>query len=1317
MTRDRLVVLLTALLLAAPAEGDTGELVRRAQVRIEHGNEEGAVRLLRDAVAEDPSCAPALLLLGEVDRRGGTRARLQYLIQGNPLDLDCAAEALDELATRLTEVTDDACREVERAAMLPCDADAGFGPVEPWSPLPTAVPEMLPHGPLRWEAGQTPTQALRRLAREAASRLECDGIRDARLWGPLALLHRQLGDAEAAEAALARVAPADLSGRIALAYYAVRSAGDPCGWWRSHGDILLEEARGGTLSEKDRSRISYLWGAAARVLAEARDMPSILRLVQGGLPCLAAGAAHRALGETADALAGAWHADEACALLDAERDPAVVCLRGHLWLLMLQDDRAQAEFEGVLAADPDHLGALCGLWELYGRACRPRRQKRAGERILDFARRNGLPLDAGFQYERVNRISRGQMLDGGNEVLRGLLSEAPSVESLVGLISLWDLRAGPLPSKEFSEALERTGLPKRAWDRPQVVQALAKAHLRDGRGAEVLAWAERLGPAGAADVGRELAVIASKELLVEGTRDLLRAASEVATPSLSRDVLLRAMFAVGTQGVPMWVQRIRQDLEADPSFASLPAAPYVLSLLCDPLLERERVRSLRHAAHDRGCRAAGLLGGMARDGEDVLEELARVHSAEASLVRAIRSGDRRLLEAFLQDEDTMLPDQAAEAQFELQRLAGGAAPPTIAARWELHYSHQAEWPVRDRAQALLHLLEDPPRDAARRLPEAAKRLRIRLPWMVAEQARPTVPSEFSGRSPWFAMPRDSETEAILALWHRAERGVDAERFLTLVRAMAARHPLDLRWVAAERRAGQPNAEVLKRMCPKRSSNVAVLNDLIRTTARSPSARELLSELRALLADDSPIASWDAVSMVLDGARDDPGFIRTVLEGEAGRCETDQERAKVSGLANQHKLDDISARLDQDLWRSSAAELRADAVWRESTRRKGEAAGWFLEAASWPEWNGDRRRSLLGAALGAAAKGRDSDAALRAWRELWDGGLLVEMDDRHLRFDSAPVGPGRAYLAAVHAASDDRHPDAVREAAKSLAAAGYHRREWVALAMRGMGGRELRRDCRAALESPSPGLESWRARPIALALVEAMWMSGESEEAVKVADAWAERCGRVDVTAQPSPATWQELGLHARHLPPMPSRLVVPTAALAGGALAPMGERFSKAVRDVLRKRLDRARGESDSAVLFEALLLEEAQVTAESGAWPDLVPLLWAIRQTASTRDAWLWATDNLALRCREDVGTRALCKELLLEEWREVPADPHELRDLSSALADPDLGVREAASLRLRWRGPAAVPLLRELLRSGDPEVHARAEALLIDLAVPDQP
>ena len=68
------------------------------------------------------------------------------------------------------------------------------------------------------------------------------------------------------------------------------------------------------------------------------------------------------------------------------------------------------------------------------------------------------------------------------------------------------------------------------------------------------------------------------------------------------------------------------------------------------------------------------------------------------------------------------------------------------------------------------------------------------------------------------------------------------------------------------------------------------------------------------------------------------------------------------------------------------------------------------------------------------------------------------------------------------------------------------------------------------------------------------------------------------------------------------------------------------------------------------------------------------------------------------------------------VPAPP-DVSDLIRQLGDPDFRKREAATERLKEMGKAAAPALREALGGSDPEVCARADALLRQLERPRIP
>ncbi len=203
---------------ASVAFADVDTLVRRAQVRLDHGNTDGARTLLEHAVAEDPANGPALAMLAHVDQDHFIAWQLSYLEIGRPLDPARVHDALAMLRYNLTRLDRDECARMERDALASDDSEVeACGPCLRWRRPERLLPPAPAAGPLRTEAFGSPTQQWGAALQRIRARFEREKIEDAISWARLARLLWIVDDPEGARSALARATPSSFEELVACA--------------------------------------------------------------------------------------------------------------------------------------------------------------------------------------------------------------------------------------------------------------------------------------------------------------------------------------------------------------------------------------------------------------------------------------------------------------------------------------------------------------------------------------------------------------------------------------------------------------------------------------------------------------------------------------------------------------------------------------------------------------------------------------------------------------------------------------------------------------------------------------------------------------------------------------------------------------------------------------------------------------------------------------------------------------------------------------------------------------------------------------------
>ncbi len=346
---------------------------------------------------------------------------------------------------------------------------------------------------------------------------------------------------------------------------------------------------------------------------------------------------------TIEALNRSGSAEEALARLDGLHESSAACLRGFLHLELLHIDQGIEALEGLVADEPSYAPAWARLQKAYCDAERSSDLQRCTQALRTLPRCENSFVDV-KRYAREHSGSQG-------------------LEELVAAVQRQD-RVMPYHLAELFWIATRRGSPEVALPLIQRVPC--------GEWREWLACTPDEGMPPAA---------------LPGTLLFFKSLSRREHLSDSLDEFLRQAWLCWSQthDGDRWRWCLRTGLEADPEFRRGPAAPYLLSLLCDPHLECRTAGMLRREAYAAGFRGRGLLEDLARSGEPVMEELAAVDDVTADLVAAIRSEGAVALRRFL-DRDDAWRDQREEAAWALRRRGA----------WEALHAHRLAQPAAER---------------------------------------------------------------------------------------------------------------------------------------------------------------------------------------------------------------------------------------------------------------------------------------------------------------------------------------------------------------------------------------------------------------------------------------------------------------------------------------------------------------------------------------------------------------------------------------------------------------------------------------------
>jgi len=1328
-------VLIAAAALAR-AEGDVDVLMRRAEARAANGRLDGAEGLVEEVLARDPRHPRALALFCEV-RRSSRAASLRYLRDARTLDPALAERLLDELQGLPLAVPQEVCAEVERRAMgSPGPARQVQGPLQESMP-PQDVLSPLPAGPLRIETIGSPTDAHRAALREVASRFRRDRVVPARLWAKLALAHHVAGDDEASDAALGDATTVDPEDRVVVAGCALRAARDPRAWWIAHGPRLLADLSR-SFDPCDDSmlvRIREVCNDARKVLVAARDMPGLLELTLLQEALWPVGYKDYVLSDSARAIARGWFADEAVHAIENDPDPVLACLQAHLLFEMLQDDLAIALLERTAREHPGCLAAWEGIWQFQLRAHLLAASETAAEEMLDRAAIETVPVNDWVAFERMRVTIAMRGPEAAVEPTRTLLAKGVSPELLAWVFEAWKGRPHRHDlAEDFAQAIDRTEEDPRirfSARRAEVLGLLVES----GKPEAALGSTERLDETGARAAGDRV-----RQMILDGEgfqagKDLIRAVAAREKVSAAADALVRALCR-GREPlgpIPHRLARVRQDLAADEAFVARPASGYLLSLLTDPVFEREEAARLRERSYNAGCRAPGLLRDLAREGRtDVLRELASIDAGEARLRVALAEEGTVALRVFCRLFDTATRSQRQEARGELGRR--GVLEPEetgLAEPW-----CEADPEVRE-ARLLLALVASSP---ARGTEDPATLTRFspdekvprRDPWS-GWDAYPALTLERSDRSLYVYAPVRSNG-------HGWDLGA-ARRDPGLIERLAEAHPTDLRWIALgwRDRPAPPGelatSRVFDRLAASRSRNAAFLLGCLSLAADARTAQEALARSIDLRAGDSTAALFDDIDEGFWGRRDMQEVAVGLVQSREAEAKAAWDLNAVSVAARRLGRREIADGLDEALLACDEGVLHEAALRRGGLPRAWTAA----QAAAWADAPRRTEAAARGVRLRLLARAMASPekaAAFSALEAIWNS-TPIDLDRNRgtewSHFDLADLVPGNSIREALRdrighggAPSCEWYFScASREGARSRAwaAAAAHLRanglfdrrlwlQWLAV------GPNRSKVCRDLVLSLGPGREALDARPLIVELLRELGANGGDDLAAELAQEWGRQCG--DVALAEGLADWDRV-LRRRYafLPPldrtprvMPAPLLAPNVLCEAGFLGAAVFLFQKnmhcAVDPVIREAclLQRTAAQSDEAVVTGSV-------------WTQLRPpifLLYRLSREASTPEARAWAARAL------DAGACVVLAYFdawvhgVAEESREAfPVPPAGVEEWEERLSSDEPALRDEASRALIARGLDALPLAAELARSDDPEVRERALQALRALLGPD--
>ncbi|GEM_PF-3595110 len=1350
-TAGRCWVLLVAL--AATGEADVEELIRRADVRIAHGNVDGAILLLEEALREDPSSAAAMDRMARHCREMSLEFLFRYLRDARPLN----RERVDGLIPFLGpfDMPDEAWRRVERDALLPADAwEEAAGPF-----LPPAIPDRLPPwlpavGPLRSEVFGSPTHRHRERLAEIAARWEADGVVDPCLWATLARMCEQIGDEEARKRGLARARAESLEDRMACATIPQLESVEPESRWLEVFEPILDELEKGQVRQ-DGTWLWY-WFFASCTTAATRlgEDSAILRVAK--LDARTARPGPDAARRLRSAIAKGWEGTSMYEVYEAlrdDQDPVAGCMRAILLDEMLQYDRALGELDQVMSRHPDAWLPHAVLLTLAGEPAGAV-QRRSAQFLLRAAL---AAWDAGIAPDTRDLLRvAGWTGDPGDEieVSRRLLQGEPPPERVLDMLRHWDYQRGA-PVELLAEAVMR--LPR--WvdidrvDEPRDPrEVLARIAFRERRADIVLAILDGLVPRRAATVGEELRVKFGGAADFAQLLELLRRFASDATPSWTCDAVVRAFLRNGAQDVPFDFCRAREKLSEDRAFLALPGAWYVVSLLFDPAFQREEAVAARKAAYAAGCRAPGLLLEMAEEGEDVVHDLGRVDRPAARLFRALRSEGTEALLAFF-DEDEATAEQVVRAEDELLRRGGRPPSPTprIAPSWRLVnalHHRVKEWaPAGEVARAILEYAESPNRACLLRWRSLAPFLSPGLEESLEEawprpipHPTPTVANRIKWVSQGFSNDEAgfrelSEVlraggEEALGQILRGPRGVEVARdyrygplqadlglgLVSAARQIAAERPLDLRWIQVEPQLpsgatpSRSDAEVRGVLNAAALRTPDAVASEINRAADDEARKNAIDRFLELTREDTPREVLRSIDGVCENARLTTSVVERLMENS----HLEGDEAALSAYAQRWGHPEVSAALDRELVQSADPHLRCRAMARCIRRDPAGFDAEGLLATPVPQGRTDQELLTLWKHIGqGAVERKDAVALWKCFEGMWDDATLCFIYDPWFReqvrgWVAEKVAPTWAWYLARSVVTDAGAAPIEPPPGDELARRGVYLRYWLATEKELPAGATAR-SVEQVLGSCPSGRPAYETHYLVREFVRRLIRNGRRDEAIACADLWADRNGAV---APPEGVQeWNWVGIldpNARR--PQPDLRDYPGGEWPRGIhaaflLADVG------LPDVAAERMDAAIAEA-APDFAESLLLRSARLRIDAKRPSEAVPLLSRLARGSLSSVVRRSACRELVALASVPQARPALMQDLI-ERLEGLPdAPPERVEAWERRLGAEDSSVRQAASDELEAMGGTALPLLLALRRSPDLEVRARAEALLSDLA-----
>lgn len=1356
-------ILPLVMLASSVLAEDPIELVRRARVREDHENREGARVLLEQALMMDPSCGAALERLAWFDGSEGVESRLRYLTQARPLDLDTARKFLRDLAGIVIVLPDELCHRIERAALSPPGSEARTcGPWLPWE-RPWAPAEALSAcGPLRQEASGSLGRRHAEGLLEVEGRLDREGITDVECWAPLAVALHRVRDADGARRCLARARPVTLDERISCVMAAMAVSDDPFSWWRLHGEAFIEDAVGqGPAKEQLLIRLSHY---ARRALEADRDLLGLVRLAIAEMETASVGSGFAGSKSLATILTH-WFPDEALPALQDLPGPGAACLRAHLLAEMLQEDAALSLLEETVKSNPSYLPAWTELFLLRDKCDLATSALEAGKRAFQGAIEARAPVDPRWLRRYVELLAAC----GRTEEVVSVTRQAATTSTWPQcLAALRGIKPRAIPSADLVRAL-REDLPKSEWFWTHLSTCFTIAP-----DAETIAWVldelRRRGPHTRWPSWREFEIHGFRHALLRA-----RVLASRDTLSEMEDQLARQLFRPSSPDydVPELLVRLRVEIEADAEFLALPGAAYVVSLLLDGQLQVEQARLWRKKAFASGFRSPGLVFDMIADGEPVLDELARLNPLAARLEEALRSSDPDRLRAFL-EEDEATSSAIRHARHALVRQTGEWTEAAILddeslfgaakRRWALLQTslRQAEWALHNQA-AELHASADLRKMTLEQLLERTDPDDVDdAEWLRAARERVRE----GGQEALSRILDRPQGPSIAAELVSSSSPGPLDAHLTVLRTLEERHSRDLRWawaraqIAAQHELNDEAGQALSRVRAGRTRSARFFLETMELPVGRDVGLGALAEYLRLRNDASP---WDLASS-LDIVASSPlgkEIGAELLSALLARCGDDSERPRMADLARSLGLDEEERAILAALGDSKDRRVRYGVhAWRRSHSLDPEDVDESLALAAESGWTDLQAVELWArASAQAAAAGREEEA-LDALHEVWNHGFvrregtspyevatsfvnfgfqktvpLVDLVSKHLEDANPPPWLPHVAASIFRFSPDARFRQVVVRSYELGAATRQGWIEWAASRPEGQTLTECRQFLRGAREGP----DAYEAGYVILRLANRLFEGDRTEEAVECLHAWAERCGPFGWLDHQGPGPYMPLdGWDDCPFPPLyafegdlrPPSVLVGLALCHGWRPREAHAEFERALAETWTPGVREGCLRAMAAIELEVVLpdappsVEERREARTWGQAPDdlrseftrkCVPTLLRVMREDRSADMRREAYVRLQRVYRDYPSTRPdFVDDLLSRTEDSRPPEPSELNRWKDLLAGADPSERERAEAELGKAGLGALSVLRALLRSSDPEAAARAEAILEELAAP---